>query len=197
MNASLDKALVLDNVNGTHTYTGTYNKIPVDILNIDTNKQDTQTCLCLLCSLPVLSNGVRVVHFVLSCVCMYLVPCCDIRYDIKWCSVRLYGTPSLPPVLVPCCDIRYDIKRCSVHLYGTPSLPPVLVPCCDIRYDIKRRSVRLKRCSVHLYGTPSLPPVISIVCVCLVVCCVLFVFVLCLLCQLLLVSLDCSFLIGP
>ena len=143
MNASLDKALVLDNVNGTHTYTGTYNKIPVDILNIDTNKQDTQTCLCLLCSLPVLSNGVRVVHFVLSCVCMYLVP------------------------------------------------------CCDIRYDIKRRSVRLQRCSVHLYGTPSLPPVISIVCVCLVVCCVLFVFVLCLLCQLLLVSLDCSFLIGP
>ena len=143
MNASLDKALVLDNVNGTHTYTGTYNKIPVDILNIDTNKQDTQTCLCLLCSLPVLSNGVRVVHFVLSCVCMYLVP------------------------------------------------------CCDIRYDIKRRSVRLKRCSVHLYGTPSLPPVISIVCVCLVVCCDLFVFVLCLLCQLLLVSLDCSFLIGP
>ena len=177
MNASLDKALVLDNVNGTHTYTGTYNKIPVDILNIDTNKQDTQTCLCLLCSLPVLSNGVRVVHFVLSCVCMYLVPCCDIRYDIKRRSVRL--------------------KRCSVHLYGTPSLPPVLVPCCDIRYDIKRRSVRLKRCSVHLYGTPSLPPVISIVCVCLVVCCDLFVFVLCLLCQLLLVSLDCSFLIGP
>ena len=63
MNASLDKALALDNVNGTHTYTGTYNKIPVDIVNIATNKQNTQTCLCLLCSLPVLNNGVGVVSY--------------------------------------------------------------------------------------------------------------------------------------
>jgi hypothetical protein len=52
---------------------------------------------CLFGSPPVLNTEVHFVHFVLLCVFTFLVPCCDVRYNVR---IKTMVGSSLP--LVAC-----------------------------------------------------------------------------------------------
>jgi len=63
----------------------------------------------LLISPPLLSNGVRVVHFVLLCVFTFFVPCCNVRYHFR--IKTMFGSRLLP-VVCRRADVLFDICVC-------------------------------------------------------------------------------------
>jgi hypothetical protein len=120
-------------------------------------------------SFPVFFGGVRVAHhfsFLLGFCLFCSMPCA--LYCLLSAALVLYSG------LSSCCPIMYLL---CIFMF--------LVPCCDIRNNFR----------LIIGGVPFVHP-FSFLCCVVLYCCVLFVFVLYLVCPMLSVSLDCSFLIA-
>ena len=123
-----------------------------------------------------------VVYVVLLCVFTFLVPCCDVRYDfhIKRCSIRLclqLFVGELMSYCVLCVCLRILMSYC------------VLCVCLCILMSYCGLCVCL-----HILMSTILLLLIFLVFYVLFF--VLFVFVLCRMCLLLPISLDCPFLMS-
>ena len=91
--------------------------------------------LCYLCLFA--DKGDQLI--VLLYVFMFLVPCCDVRYDFY--IKAMFGT-SLPPVICRRAHVLFvAFVYIGVQYFVLLSVFTFLVPCCDVHYDFRMKTV--------------------------------------------------------